>query len=80
MAAAASRRFGSNNGNDIEEGTSGERVANRNGYRVFLRDALLADWLINRSVGPRHPNNLRLSPPFLSLSSPFPLPVHFDTE
>lgn len=29
--------------------------ATQNGYRVFLRDALLADWLINRSVGPKQP-------------------------
>lgn len=62
-------RFGPNNGNNIEN--ERERVANRNGYRVFLRDALLADCLINRSVGSRQ------------AEPPFHLPtvsIHFDTE
>lgn len=38
-----------NNGNTISYNANGN--ATQNGYRVFLRDALLADWLINRSVG-----------------------------
>jgi hypothetical protein len=37
--------------------------ATQNGYRVFLRDALLADWLIDRSVDPKQPKSQTFLPP-----------------